>query len=57
MQDARDERPNVISRLLLHYLEQKHPEQSPVCGGARLQRYHELVLLHAELLHDSLHKT
>ena len=57
MQDARDERPNVVSRLLLHHMEQKHPEQSPVCGGARLQRYHELVLLHAELLHDSLHKT
>ena len=56
MQDARDERPNVVSRLLLHHMERKHPGQSPVCGGARLQRYHELVLLHAELLHDSLRK-
>ena len=56
MQDALDEQSDVEPRLLLHHMERKHPGQSPVCGGARLQRYHELVLLHAELLHDSLHK-
>ena len=57
MQDARDERPNVVSRLLLHHMEQKHPEQSPVYGAARLQQYHALLLLQAELLNDSLRKT
>ena len=57
MQDARDECPGVEPRLLLHYLELKHPRQSPVYGAARLQRYHALLLLHAEQLHDSLRKT
>ena len=56
MQDARDECPGVEPRLLLHYLERKHPKQSPACGAARLQQYHALFLLHAELLHDSLRK-
>ena len=57
MQDALDECPGVEPRLLLHYLERKHPEQSPVYGGPRLQQYHALLLLHAELLNDSLRKT
>ena len=57
MQDARDEQPGVEPRLLLHYLELKQPEQSPVYGGPRLQQYHALFLLHAELLNDSLRKT
>ena len=54
MQDARDECPGVEPRLLLQYLELKHPEQSPVYGGPRLQQYHALLLLRAELLNDSL---
>ena len=56
MQDALDECPDVEPRLLLHCLERKHPGQSPVYGAARLQRYHALLLLHAELLNDSLRK-
>ena len=56
MQDALDECPGVEPRLLLHYLERKHPRQSPVYGAARLQQYHALLLLHAELLNDSLRK-
>ena len=57
MQYARDEQPGVEPRLLLHYLERKHPGQSPVYGGPRLQQYHALLLLQAELLNDSLRKT
>ena len=57
MQDALDEQSDVEPRLLLHHMERKHPGQSPVYGAARLQRYHALLLLHAELLYDSLHKT
>ena len=56
MQDARDECPGVEPRLLLHFLELTHPEQSPVCGATRLQQYHALLLLHTELLNDSLRK-
>ena len=56
MQDALDECPGVEPRLLLQYLERKHPEQSPVYGGPRLQQYHALLLLHTELLNDSLRK-